>query len=55
MIVFAITLVAAQLVGGFIMYELMMARFMNVKYLKKMTKKFIDVSNELVEEMEENF
>lgn len=54
-IVFAITLVVAQLVGGFIMYEIMMARFMNVKYLKKISKKFIDVSNELVEEMEENF
>lgn len=53
-IVFAITLVVAQLVGGFIMYEIMMARFMNVKYLKKMSKKIIDVSNELVEEMEEN-
>lgn len=54
-IVFAITLVVAQLVGGFIMYEIMMARFMNVKYLKKMSKKIIEVSNELVEEMEENF
>lgn len=55
MIVFAITLVVAQLVGGFVMYEIMMARFMNPKYLKKMSKKIIKVSNELVEEMEDEF
>lgn len=55
MIVFAITLVVAELVGACIMYEIMMARFMNVKYLKKMSKKFIDVMNELSEEMEEEF
>lgn len=54
-IVFAVTLVFAQLVGGFIMYEIMMARFMSPKYLKKMSKKIIDVSNELVKEMEDEF
>lgn len=55
MIVFAITLVVAQLIGGYIMYEIMMARFMSPKYLKKMSKKIVDVSNELVKEMEEDF
>lgn len=54
-IVFAVTLVVAQLVGGFIMYEIMMARFMNKNYLKKMSKKVYDVSMELVKEMEDDF
>lgn len=54
-IVFAVTLVFAQIVGGVIMYEIMMARFMNAKYLKKMCKKMLDVSNELAEEMEDEF
>ena len=54
-IVFAVTLVVAQLVGGFIMYEIMMARFMSPNYLKKMSKKILVVSNELVKEMEDEF
>lgn len=52
-IVFAVTLVVAQLIGGYIMYEIMMARIMSPKYLKKMSKKVFDVSMELAKEMEE--
>ena len=55
MIVFAITLVVAQLIGGYIMYEIMMARIMSPKYLKKMSKKVFDVSMELAKEMEDEF
>lgn len=55
MIVFAVTLVVAQLVGGYIMYEILMARLMSPKYLKKMSKKVLDVSMELAKEMEEEF
>lgn len=54
-IVFAVTLVVAQLVSGFIMYEIMMARCMNKNYLKKMSKKILDVSTELAKEMEDDF
>lgn len=54
-IVFAVTLVVAQLIGGYIMYEIMMARIMSPKYLKKMSKKVLDVSMELAKEMEEDF
>ena len=54
-IVFAVTLVFAQLVGGFIMYEIMMARVMSPKYLKKMSKKVLEVSMELAKEMEDEF
>lgn len=54
-IVFAVTLVVAQLVGGFIMYEIMMARIMNADYLKKMYKKMFKVMEELNEEMEDEF
>lgn len=54
-IVFAVTLVVAQLIGGYIVYEIMMARIMSPKYLKKMSKKVLDVSMELAKEMEEDF
>lgn len=53
MIVFAVTLVVAQFVGGFIMYEIMMARIMNPNYLKKTYKKMFNTMMELYEEMED--
>ena len=52
-IVFAVTLVFAQIVGGFIMYEIMMARIMNKEYLKKISKQMLEVSMEIANEMEE--
>lgn len=55
MIVFAITLVVAQLVGGYIMYKIMMKQLMNKEYLKKMSKMTYEVAMELQEEMEDNF
>ena len=54
-IVFAITLVVAQLVGGYIMYKIMMHQIMNKNYLKKMTKMTYEVAMELQEEMEDAF
>lgn len=54
-IVFAVTLVVAQIIGGLIMYEIMMARMMSPNYLKKMSKKIMDVSFELAKEMEDEF
>ena len=54
-IVFSVTLVFEQLIGGFIMYEIMMARVMSPKYLKKMSKRIMEASMELVEEMEDKF
>lgn len=53
MIVFAVTLVVAQFVGGFIMYEVMMARIMNPNYLKKTYKKMFNTMMELYDEMED--
>ena len=53
MVVFALTLVVAQFVGGFIMYEIMMARIMNPNYLKKMYKKMFNTMMELYDEMED--
>ena len=54
-IVFAITLVVAQLVGGYIMYKIMMKQLMNKEYLKKMSKLTYDVAMELQAEMEDDF
>lgn len=54
-IVFAVTLVAAQLVGGYIMYEIMMHKLMNKEYIKKMSKMAYEAAMELTEEMEEKF
>lgn len=47
-IVFAVTLVAAQIVGGFITMKLVM----NKRFLKKYTKAVYEMSMELVNEME---
>ena len=55
MIVFAVTLVVAQLVGGYIMYKIMMHQLMNKEYLKKMSKMTYEVAMELQEEMEDDF
>lgn len=55
MIVFAVTLVVAQLVGGYIMYKIMMHQLMNKEYLKKMSKMTYEVAMELQEEMEDEF
>ena len=54
-IVFAVTLVVSQIVGGYIMYKIMMHQIMNKNYLKKMTKMTYEVAMELQEEMEDAF
>ena len=55
MIVFAVTLVVAQCVGGYIMQKIMMKQLMNKEYLKKMSKMTYEVAMELQEEMEGEF
>lgn len=47
-IVFAITLVVAQILGGFIMMKL----FMNPKFIKKFMKDYFKLIEELSEEMD---
>lgn len=54
-IVFAVTLVVAQCIGGYIMYKIMMHKLMDKNYLKKTTKMMYEVAQELTEEMEEDF
>ena len=51
MIVFAVTLVAAQFIGGLIMMKFMMKHFMNKEAIKKYSKMSIEVANELAVEM----
>lgn len=53
MIVFAVTLVVAQLVGGYIMYKFMMKQLMNKEYIKKTSKMMAEVAMEIQEEMED--
>ena len=55
MVVFAVTLVVAQCVGGYIMYKIMMHQLMNKEYLKKMSKMTYEVAMEIQEEMEDDF
>ena len=55
LVIFAVTLVVAQCVAGFIMYKIMMKMATNKEYLKKMSKTMLEVSKELVEEMEDDF
>lgn len=55
MMVFAVTFVVVQCVGGYIMYKIMMKQLMNKEYLKKMSKLTYDVAMELQEEMEDEF
>lgn len=55
MIVFAVTLVVAQFVGGYLMYKFMMKQLMNKEYIKKTSKMMLEVSKELAEEMEDEF
>jgi uncharacterized protein YneF (UPF0154 family) len=52
-IVFAVTLVVAQCVGGYIMYKIMIKQLMNKEYLKKMSKMTYEVAMELQTEMED--
>lgn len=55
MIVFAVTLVVCQVVGGLIMYKIMMKQFMNKEYIKKTSKLMMEVALEIQEEMEDIF
>ena len=51
MIVFAVTLVVAQFIGGLIMTKFMMKHFMNKEAIKKYSKMSIEVANELAVKM----
>ena len=55
LVVFAVTMVFAQCVGGYIMYKIMMKQLMNKEYLKKMSTMTYEVAMELQEEMEDDF
>ena len=55
MIVFALVLVTAQVLGGLIMTQIMMKKFMNKEFIKKYTKMGMEAGKELVEEMEDDF
>ena len=55
MIVFAVVLVIAQMIGGYIMMEIMMKRFMSAKFIKKYSKMAMGVAEELSNEMEDMF
>ena len=55
MIVFALTLVIAQAVGGYIMVKIMMKQFMTKEFIKNYSKLGIEVAKEIQEEMEDMF
>lgn len=55
MVVFALVLVFAQLIGSLIVGALAMKYFMSKHYIKKCTKMMQEVTQEVLEEMEENF
>lgn len=52
MIAFAITFVVAQTVAGLIVMGIAMKFFMSKKTLKKYSKMVIELSNEIVEELD---
>ena len=53
-VVFGITLVVAQVIGGCIMTMVLMHMYMNKKALKKYSKMYVDLINEIQEEMFES-
>lgn len=54
-IVFAVTLVFAQLLGGLIVMGISMKWFMSKKFIKKYTKMALEVGEEIQDEMEDDF
>lgn len=55
MIVFALTLVIAQCVGGYILMKIVMKQFMSKKFIKDYSKQIMEVTSEIAEEMENYF
>lgn len=55
MVVFALVLVAAQFIGGFIMFKYVMKKYMNKEFIKAYTKMGLEVAQELTAEMEDKF
>lgn len=55
MVVFALVLVLAQFVGGFIMMKYVMKAYMNKEFIKSYTKMGMEVVQEIAKEMEEDF
>jgi hypothetical protein len=55
MVVFALVLVLAQFVGGFIMMKYVMKAYMNKEFIKSYTKMGMEVAQEIAKEMEEDF
>lgn len=55
MIVFAVTLVIAQAVGGYIMVKIMMKQFMTKEFIKNYSKMGLEVAQEIQSEMEDIF
>lgn len=51
MLGFVVSMAAANVLGGLIMSEIMMKRFMNKAYIKDMVKMSIEAGEELTEEM----
>ena len=48
---FVVSMAAANVLGGLIMSEIMMKRFMNKAYIKDMVKLSIEAGEELTEEL----
>lgn len=51
MLGFVVSMAAANVLGGLIMSEIMMKRFMNKAYIKDMVKMSIEAGEELTEEL----
>lgn len=51
MLGFVVSMAAANVLGGLIMSEIMMKRFMNKAYIKDMVKLSIEAGEELTEEL----
>ena len=51
MLGFVVSMAAANVIGGLIMSEIMMKRFMNKAYIKDAMKMSVEVGEELAKEM----
>ena len=55
MIIFAVVLVIAQMIGGYVMMQIMMKQYMNKEFIMKYSKIAMEAAKELTEEMEDIF
>ncbi len=55
MFILGVTIVVGQLLGGYIMIQIVMKQYMSKDFIKKYTKMGMEVAQEITEEMEDDF